>query len=413
MPSNDQSTTSTTGKWLSVVGIGEDGVTGLGDQAKSLISKAETVFGGRRHLELASSLINGEPKPWPIPFDTAMTAVRERRGAPVCVLASGDPFMHGVGATLAKHIPPQEMRVVPNTSAFSLAVSRLGWSLPDVETISLHGRATAHIRPYLHHGQRILALTSDAAGPGELAKYLTTLGFGQSSVWVLEALGGGAERISQCRAKDFNLQSVNPLNLVAIDVDGCATPATVPLTPGLGDDQFDHDGQITKRETRALTLAALAPHRGQLLWDIGAGSGSIAIEWMLRHPSLRAIAIEENQERAQRISSNASTLGVPELKVVAGRAPKAIAGLDRPDAIFIGGGGSDPGVMDSAIANLRPGGRLVANAVTLQMESVLAEQYARLGGSLVRLALSRAAPVGTMTGWRPAMPVTQWSWTKS
>ncbi len=320
--------------------------------------------------------------------------------------------MHGVGATLAKYVPVQEMHVVPHVSAFSLAAARLGWSLPDIETVSLHGRALSHIRPFLHPGRRLLALTSDAAGPSELSEYLTSLGYGQSSVWVLESLGGDAERITNSIAEDFDLQSVNPLNLVAVEVDNGGSQSSVPLTPGLTDDQFDHDGQITKHEIRALTLAALAPRRGQLLWDIGAGAGSVAIEWMLRHPSLRAIAVEQNRERALRIASNADKLGVPDLKIVEGRAPEIMDGLDQPDAIFIGGGGSDLGVMEGAIASLRTGGKLVANAVTLQMETVLAEHYARLGGSLVRLAFSRAAPVGTMTGWRPAMPVTQWSWTK-
>jgi precorrin-6Y C5,15-methyltransferase (decarboxylating) len=331
-------------------------------------------------------------------------------GRNVCVLASGDPFLHGVGVTLARKIPIAEMRVIPAPSAFSLASSRLGWALQDVETVSLHGRPLDLIRPLLDPGTRILALTSDGAAPAAIAGLLTGLGFGPSRLTVLEALGGPNEAIRTTHANAFHIENVNPLNVLAIEVESTSQARILPLTPGLADDLFEHDGQITKREVRALTLSALAPRRSELLWDIGAGSGSIGIEWMLAHPSLRAIAIEADAERAAHIGRNAASCGVPGLAVVHGTAPQALVGLETPDAVFIGGGGSDQGVLDAAIGALRPGGRLVANAVTLEMEALLIARHAALGGELTRIAVSRAAPIGSMQGWRPAMPITQWSW---
>ncbi|MDN2565848.1 precorrin-6y C5,15-methyltransferase (decarboxylating) subunit CbiE [Aquibium sp. A9E412] len=398
--------------WLSIVGIGEDGAAGLGAEARRLVGAAETVFGGARHLELAGALIAGTARPWPRPFDAGMAAVLALRGRPVCVLASGDPFCHGVGATLARHVPADEMRVVPAPSAFALAAARLAWPLAETETVSLHGRAPARLLPLLHPGARILALTSDGDGPAALARLLCDTGFGASRLTVLEALGGPRERIRETTAVAFSLAAVDPLNLVAIRVAAGPQARVLPLAPGLDDALFAHDGQLTKREIRALTLAALAPRRGEHLWDIGAGAGSVAIEWMLRHPSLAATAIEAVPERAARIRANAAALGVPDLAVVEGRAPDALAGLAAPDAVFVGGGGTQPGLLDAALAALAPGGRLVANAVTLTMEAELARRQAALGGRLVRLSLARAAPVGGLTGWRPAMPVTQWAWVK-
>ncbi len=401
-----------TQKWLTIVGIGEDGLDGLGEEARRHIAAAEIVFGGRRHLTLADAAISGEVRPWPTPFDAAMTEVVALRGRRICVLASGDPFCHGVGVTLSRHIGPDEMRVLPAPSAFSLAASRLGWALQDIETVSLHGRPVDLIRPLLQPGARILALTSDADGPAAVADLLATTGFGASRLMVLEALGGPDERVRPALAENFDLANINPLNVLALEIESVREARVLPLSPGLDDALFEHDGQITKREIRAVTLSALAPRRGELLWDIGAGAGSVAIEWLLRHPSMRAIAIEGVAERAARITRNAATCGVPALAVIEGEAPMAIAGLPAPDAIFVGGGGSEPGVMDAAIAALKPGGRLVANAVTLEMEAVLLALQARHGGTLVRIALSRAVPVGAMQGWRAAMPVTQWTWEK-
>jgi precorrin-6Y C5,15-methyltransferase (decarboxylating) len=399
-------------RWLSIVGIGEDGVKGLGDRAKAAITGASVVFGGKRHLELAAPLIEGEARPWPTPFDAAMRDVVALRGRRVCVLASGDPFFYGVGVTLSRHIGSDEFAAYPSPSAFSLAASRLGWALQDIETVSLHGHPIDLIRPLLHPGRRIIALTSDEKGPAELAMLLTENGFGQSGMTALEALGGVAERVRVCKAAEFALQDINVLNVVAVEVIASADARVLPHGFGLDDALFEHDGQITKREIRALTLSALSPRRGELLWDIGAGSGSIGIEWMLADPSMKAIAIEAHPERAARIRRNASRFGVPELILAEGEAPAALAGLPQPDTIFIGGGGSEPGVFDAAVAALKPGGRMVANAVTLEMEAVLLAAQAKLGGNLIRMEVSRAAPVGAMQGWKPAMPVTQWTWIK-
>lgn len=402
-----------TGRWLSIVGIGEDGLAGLGAGARDLIAQAEIVFGGERHLALAGPAIRGEAKPWPSPFSGAVDAVLAMRGRKVCVLASGDPFFYGVGSVLAGHVPREETLVIPAPSAFSLAAARMGWPLPETTLVSLHGRALDRIRPHLHPGARILALTSDAEGPAALAQLLANNGFGDSRITVLEALGGADERMRTALAVDLALGDIAALNLVAIEVVASPGARMLAYTPGLADDLFEHDGQITKREIRSLTLSSLAPLHGQLLWDVGAGSGSIAIEWMLADSSLRAIAIEAQAERAARVSRNASAFGVPSLEIVEGRAPEALDGLEPPDAIFIGGGASQPGVLDACIIALKPGGRLVANAVTLETESDLLARHGRLGGALVRVALSRARAIGGKTGWRPAMPVTQWVWRKS
>jgi precorrin-6Y C5,15-methyltransferase (decarboxylating) len=399
-------------RWLTIVGIGEDGVAGLGDQARRAIAQAEFVFGGARHLALAASLITGERRPWPTPFDAEMRDVQALAGKEVCVLASGDPFLHGVGVTLARKIPADRMHVIPAPSAFSLAASRLRWALQEVETVSLHGRPIDLIRPLLHQNARILALTSDGEAPTAIAALLTETGFGPSRLTVLEALGGPAEKSRTVRADAFDIENIDPLNVLAIEVETTSEARILPLASGRADFLFEHDGQITKREVRALTLSALAPRRGELLWDIGAGSGSISIEWMLAHPSLRAIAIEADPVRAARIARNAAACGVPGLAVLEGAAPAVLAGLETPDAIFLGGGGTDAGVLDAAIDALPANGRLVANAVTLEMEALLLARHTALGGDLVRIAVSRASPVGSMQAWRPAMPVTQWSWTK-
>ncbi|MCO5734508.1 precorrin-6y C5,15-methyltransferase (decarboxylating) subunit CbiE [Rhizobium sp. SSA_523] len=394
--------------WLSIIGIGEDGLAGLGAGARRAIETAELVFGGKRHIELAQDAIRGEARTWPQPFDRAMQAVLALRGQSVCVLASGDPFYFGVGVTLARHLARHEYRVYPHPSAFSLAAARLGWALQEVETVSLHGRPIDLIRPLLHPGRRILALTSDAEGPAQLASLLTESGFSASRITVLEALGGERQRERSTLASAFDMTGIDPLNLVAIEVETGPDARLLPLGFGLPDELFEHDGQITKREIRAATLSALSPLRGEILWDIGAGSGSIAIEWMLAHPSMRAIAIEHQSERAARIRRNARRFGVPSLDLIEGKAPQALAGLPQPDAIFIGGGGSGEGVLPAALEALKPGGRLVANAVTLEMERVLLDAHEERGGRLTRLAIDRAEPVGRMTGWRPAMPVTQW-----
>lgn len=381
---------------------------GLSPVARGLISRAEIVFGGERHLGLASPLIRGQSKPWPSPFSGTVGEVLAERGRQVCVLASGDPFFYGVGSVLANHVTPEETLVVPAPSAFSLAAARLGWPLPDTVLVSLHGRTLDRIRPHLHPGARILALTSDSDGPVSLARLLAETGFGNSRLTVLEALGGEHERVRTATAERFDLTEIAPLNTVAIEVKAAADARMIAYTPGLADALFEHDGQITKREIRAVTLSALAPLRGELLWDIGAGSGSVAIEWMLADSSMRAIAIEKNGDRAARVFRNAAAFGVPDLETVEGSAPLALVGLPQPDAIFIGGGASDEGVLDAAIDALRSGGgRLVVNAVTLETEAELIARHAAHGGDLSRIVLARAEAVGGKTGWRPALPVTQ------
>ena len=404
--------TAASPRWLSIVGIGEDGVEGLSASARALISGAEIVFGGRRHLALAASLIRGAARPWPSPFDGAADEVLAQRGRPICVLASGDPFQYGVGAVLTRKIDAREMNVVAAPSAFSLAAARLGWALPETVLLSLHGRALDLVRPHLQPSGRILALTSDGEGPAALAKLLGEAGFDGSQLTVLEALGGPRERIRSTTADAYDFGAVDALNVVAVEVVAAPGARVLARTPGLADDLFAHDGQITKREIRALTLSSLAPRRGELLWDIGAGSGSVAIEWMLADPSLRAIAIEQKADRAARISRNAAAFGVPGLQVIEGAAPAALAGLATPDAIFVGGGATDAGVLDAASRALRSGGRLVVNAVTLETEALLLARRAAFGGELIRIAIARAEAVGAMSGWRPALPVTQWLWTK-
>ncbi|MCJ2064139.1 precorrin-6y C5,15-methyltransferase (decarboxylating) subunit CbiE [Methylobacterium sp. J-088] len=399
----------TTGCWLSIIGIGEDGRSGLAPAAAAALDAARVVYGGRRHFALAGPLA-AETRPWPSPIHEAYPAILARRGEPTGILATGDPFHYGIGAEIARLIPPAEIRTFPQPSAFSLACARLGWPLAECGLVTLHGRALARIVPYLQPGARLLVLSWDGSTPAALAVLLTERGFGASTLTVLEAMGGPRERIRAARAEGFDIGAIDPLNTVAITVAGAGR--ALPLAPGLDDALFENDGQLTKAEIRALTLAALRPHPGLHLWDIGAGAGSVAIEWMLRHPSLRATAIEARPERAARIRRNAEALGTPDLAVVTGAAPDALVGLPEPDAIFIGGGVSEPGVLPAALAALKPGGRCVANAVTLEGEAALLTVFAAQGGSLRRFSVDRASPVGGLHGWRPAMPVTQWAWTK-
>ena len=397
--------------WLSILGIGEDGREGLSQAALRILDKAELVVGGARHLRLARPIAS-PTLAWPTPLSDAYATILARRGRPTCVLASGDPFHYGVGAELARLVPADEILCHPLPSAFSLAAARLGWSLPDCECLSLHGRALERVVPWLQPQARILALSWDGATPARLAQLLTARGFGGSTMIVLEAMGGPRERIRRAAAADFALAGIDPLNTVAIEVAAGQAARVVTLAPGLDDAWFENDGQLTKAEIRAVTLAALAPRAGQLLWDIGAGAGSVGIEWCLRYRRNRCIAIEQRAERAARVRRNAAALGVDGLEAVVGRAPAALAALPQPDAIFIGGGASDPALFEAAWAALEPGGRLVVNAVALETETRLAELFAQHGGSLRRIAIARAEPLGRLYGWRPALPVTQWAATK-
>jgi precorrin-6Y C5,15-methyltransferase (decarboxylating) len=395
-------------RWLSIVGIGEDGVEGLSSVARQLIQSAELVVGGARHLELANELVRGRRLVWPSPIGDAFPEIERHRGRPVVVLASGDPFHFGIGKQIAAFVSPDEFACLPQPSAFSLAAARMGWPLQDVALVTLHGRALDGIVRHLQPGARILALSWDGATPRKLSELLTTHRMGQTQMTVLEAMGGTRERVRHATASNFRIEEIQPLNTIAIEVVAEPDAAIIPLAPGLEDDLFEHDGQLTKREIRAVTLSSLQPLRGQLLWDIGLGAGSVAIEWLLQHPSLRAIGIEANADRAGRAARNAAALGVPELEIVQGHAAQALAGLARPDAVFIGGGMMDDGVFEAAWSALKPGGRLVANAVSLETEARLIGYFQQFGGDLIRLQVTRADRVGTMSGWRPAMPVTQW-----
>jgi precorrin-6Y C5,15-methyltransferase (decarboxylating) len=395
-------------RWLALVGLGEDGVEGLTPAAKALIANATLVVGGKRHLALADSLPRRERMAWASPIAGTIPAILARRGEPVAVLASGDPYCFGVGGLLARHVPPEETLCLPAPSSLSLACARLGWPLDDVATISLCGRPIATLAPALHPDRRLLVLAADATTPAAIARYLTQRGFGPSLLHVLEALGGPQERMRSTRAENFGFNDVQALNLVAIEVEAGPDAKIIPLGAALPDELFEHDGQLTKREIRAVTLSSLAPRAGELLWDVGCGSGSVAIEWLLRHPANRAIAIEQDAMRAARAARNATELGVPRLEIITGSAPEALTQLPAPDAIFLGGGG-DSVTIERCWTALKQGGRLVANAVTLDTERALLAAQATLGGTLTRLSIERLDAIGLRAAFRPAMTVTQWS----
>ncbi len=398
-------------KWLAIVGIGEDGAEGLTPAARALIANAKLVIGGSRHLALADGLPGGETMPWPSPIADAVPTILAYRGEPVAVLASGDPYCFGIGALIAAHVPPDETICIPAPSSLSLACARLGWALDDTSVVSLCGRPIHTLAPALQLNRRVLVLSADASTPAEIARYLTARGFGQSVLHVLEALGGPRERIRAAAADRFGLNDVEALNLVGIDIVADPDARIIPLASGLADEMFEHDGQITKREIRAVTLSSLSPRAGELLWDIGCGSGSVAIEWLLRHPANRAIGIERDEARTARAARNAIELGVPRLEMVTGDAQPTLDGLPQPDAIFIGGGGNAV-VIAKAFAALKTGGRLVANAITLDTERVILAAQARLGGALTRLSVERLDRIGGKDAFRPAMTVTQWVVTK-
>ena len=393
--------------WLTIIGLGEDGLNGLSSAAKAALEQAELVAGGARHLALAGSL-RGRSLAWPSPIEAAYAEILAMRGKQVVVLASSDPFFYGIGSVLAAHVDPSEMRVFPQVSSMSLAAAKLGWALQDCAIVSLHGRALEKVIPHLQPGRRILALSWDETTPAALARLLVARGFGQTRMTILERLGGAHEKTTGLIAKDFISNDFTPLNIIAFEIVATPDARIIPLAGGLPDDWFIHDGQITKRDTRAMTLGALAPRHGDLLWDIGAGSGSISIEWMLCSESLRAMAIEQSAARADNIRHNAYALGVPDLQIITGAAPDALTGLPAPDAVFIGGGATIAGVFDAAWAALKPGGRMVINAVTLETQAQLTTLFKAHGGRLVQLNFAEADAVGRFYGWRASMPVVMW-----
>ena len=387
--------------WLSIIGLGEDGLAGLTAASRAALAAAEIVFGGTRHLELAAAGDRG--RAWAVPFEVApVLALKGRR---VAVLASGDPFWHGVGGSLSAHLTPAEWRVYPAPSTFSLAVARLGWRLEDVICLGLHATPLTRLRPVLARGQRVICLLRDGAAVAELAGYLTAQGFGASVLWVLEALGGPREKVSSAQAGAFAAGAIAAPVAVAIEALG----GGMSRASGLPDEMFDHDGQITKRPVRALTLSALAPKPGEVLWDVGSGSGSVAIEFLLAATGSVAHALEADPVRAARARGNAERFGLGHRYLLTeARAPEGLADLPRPDVVFIGGGASE--ALLAAVWSLLPeGGRLVANGVTLETEALLIGWQGEKGGALLRIELAEAGALGTRRGWQPLRPVVQWS----
>ncbi|MFF2651413.1 precorrin-6y C5,15-methyltransferase (decarboxylating) subunit CbiE [Streptomyces sp. NPDC058045] len=399
-----------------MVGLGADGWAGLGDGARRALREAEVIVGGARQLALLPDEFTARRITWPVPLRPAVPKLlAEHAGRRLAVLASGDPMFHGIGRALAEEAAPAGVRVLPHPSSVSYACARLGWPVETTEVVTLVGRPADRLAAALHHGRRLLVLSAGAATPAEVARLLCDRGFGPSPLRVLEQLGGEREHLHQARtATELAADGgeFDPLNVIAADCVRAPDALRLGAVPGLPDEAYEHDGQLTKRQVRAVTLAALAPAPGELLWDVGGGSGSIGVEWLRTHPTCRAVSVERDRVRAERIGRNAARLGVPELRVVTGEAPAALAGLDRPDAVFIGGGLTAPGLLDACWAALAPGGRLVANTVTLESEALLGQYHRRHGGELVRLSVARAVPVGGFTGWRQAMPVTQWTATK-
>ncbi|WP_223435113.1 MULTISPECIES: precorrin-6y C5,15-methyltransferase (decarboxylating) subunit CbiE [unclassified Pseudomonas] len=391
-------------RWLTVTGIGEDGFKGLGRNARHALLAASKIFGSQRQLDLLPPCIRGERKLWPTPF--SLDALLALRGEPVCVLASGDPMFFGVGASLARQLPSAEMLILPAPSSCSLAAARMGWPLQDVVTLSVVARPVAALNAQLFSGVRLLVLSNDGQSPAAIAALLRERGFGPSRLSVLEHLGGEAERRIDGVANDWADPVIADLNLIAIECIAAPDTPRLSRLAGLPDSAFRHDGQLTKRDVRAITLARLAPVPGELLWDVGAGSGSIGIEWMRAHPGCRALAIEADEGRQLLIEHNRDALGVPGLQLVRGSAPQALTGLERPDAIFIGGGVTREGVLDTCWAGLKPGGRLIANAVTLQSEMTLMAWREQHGGELTRIHIAQAQPLGDFDTWRQALPIT-------
>ncbi|WP_039798390.1 bifunctional cobalt-precorrin-7 (C(5))-methyltransferase/cobalt-precorrin-6B (C(15))-methyltransferase [Nocardia araoensis] len=400
---------------VTVVGIGADGWDGLGRAARDAVGGADVLFGSARQLALVPPAVAAQRVSWPSPLLPALPGLLERHsGARLCVLASGDPMFYGIGVTLARLLGPQAVRVLPQPSSASLACARLGWPLAETPVVSVVGRPLATVLPELADGRRLLVLSADEHTPRELAQLLDRHGFGGSELTVLEQLGGSAERRRAGIAQQWEHPPGDPLNIVAIT---CSADPRLPRAtrlPGLPDELFGGDGQLTKHEVRALTLAALAPAPGEVLWDVGGGSGSIAIEWCRAHPGNRAVAFERLERRRRQIADNATALGVPHIQVRGEvRAELADTEIDRPDAIFLGGGLTQDGVLETCWAQLRQGGRLVANAVTAESESLLLSWSSAQGGRLRKFQIYRGEPLGSFTTWRPQLPVTQWSVVKT
>ncbi|MFP7674627.1 precorrin-6y C5,15-methyltransferase (decarboxylating) subunit CbiE [Marivita sp. S0852] len=391
--------------WLTIIGVGEDAPDGLPRASLAALDAAEVVMGPTRHLGLLPQ-IKAKLIPWPVPFADGIAQLLGLRGQRVAVLASNDPFWFGAGSRIAQQLAPHEWTALPGPSTFSLVAARMGWPLEHTACFGLHAAPLARLRPVLAPGQRIIVLLRDGAAVQELAAYLCQAGFGASDFVVHESIGGPRERRTDALASDLpDLAFAHPV-CAAIRISGAGQ--VVSVASGRSDGWFDSDGQMTKRPMRALALSALAPRPFEHLWDIGGGSGSVGIEWLLSHPSLAATSIEPRSDRAARITRNAAQLGVDRLAVVQGRAPEALADLPVPDAVFVGGGVSH-GLLDWFETHLATGTRIVAHAVTLESEALLTQAHAGLGGEMLRIELARATPLGTRRGWTASYPVVQWS----
>ena len=392
--------------WLHIVGIGEDGLDGLTPATRTVVEAAEIIVGGERHHALSDSL-GAERIAWPSPFDAMINTLQDFRGRRVVVLVTGDPLWFSVGARIGRTIPPDQIVYHPQLSAFQLASALMGWSIADVETLTVHGRPVEQMIAFIQPDQRLLILTTGAETPGQIARFLTERGFGESRMTVLAAMGGQNQERFDGLANSWT-HVVPAFNTLAVECVAAPDAALLPRVPGLEDALFQSDGTMTKQEVRAVTVAKLMPMRGALLWDIGTGCGSVAIEWMRAARYARAIGIEPRADRRALAAANALALGTPKLEILDGEAPEVLQGLDAPDAIFIGGGLSEE-VFEAAWSALKPLGRLVVNAVTLESEMVMIALQKIHGGQLVKLAIQRAEPIGSYQGWRPQMPVTQWS----
>jgi precorrin-6Y C5,15-methyltransferase (decarboxylating) len=392
--------------WLHVVGIGEDGLDGLTPATRAVVEAAEVILGGDRHHDLSGN-ITAERLSWPSPFNAMIETIRGLKGRRAVILVTGDPLWFSVGARIGRGIPASEIVYHPQLSAFQLAAARMGWSMPDVETLTVHGRPVEQMIAFIQPDQRLLILTTGSDTPGKIARFLSERGFGQSRMTVLAAMGGEREQRFDGTAESW-AHEVPEFNTLAVECIAAPGAALLPRVPGLPDEMFASDGTMTKQEVRAATLAKLMPMRGALLWDIGAGCGSVGIEWMRAARYARAIGIEPRADRRAMAATNALALGTPGFQIIEGSAPEALEGLAPPDAIFIGGG-LTAGVFEAAWSALRPLGRLVANAVSLESEALMLDLYKKHGGHLVKLGVQRADAVGRLTAFRPLMPVTQWS----
>ena len=397
--------------WLTIVGIGEDGWEGLSVKARAAIEQAENIIGSSRTLAKLPRF-KAKLHEWPQPFSAVIDQVTPMRGRRTVMLATGDPMNYGAARKILTFIPKTEVTIIPHLSAFSLAAARMGWSIPDCDCFTIHGRPAANLEAFIQPDARLLVLTEDETSIAEACRRLVRRGFETSEVAVLENLGGTSEAVTTFPANKMPARDWSPLNTLAVHCKAGPSAKIRSRIAGLPDDAFVHDGQITKREVRAATLAALAPAPDQLLWDIGAGCGSVAIEWMRSTRGCEAIAVEQDDGRRKMIAANADQLGAPRIKIIAGEAPDALKGLPRPHAVFIGGGVGVPGVFETAWQALRPGGRLVANVVSIEGEMHLYDLQEKYGGELVRIAISRLEAVGKYRALKPKMPVVQWRVTK-